>query len=400
MGPSTAAGGKDSLGRPPSVRGVRGQGMGDRGRSVLPALRVRQMVVAGRRCREIRFRLWREWCFVRFALRQIIPRGALLLVVLLGGGLLFRRFEPAKSLTWSEAIFYTWSLLFGQAPEAYPRSAVLQVMFYVVPVLGLTVIIEGILNVSLLLRDRRRYERNWCRAMADSLSNHIILVGFGKLGYRVFGLLRHLGEPVLVIERDPQNRFLEELRRDGCPLIVGDARDEGLLVEANLAKARSVIIATNHDLANLEIALDARRLKPGVNIVMRMFDQNMADKIREGFDLHLAMSQSAMSAPAFAMAAVDPSIVNSFVVGEELIVLQRWTVSSGGPLAGATVGQVMAKLGCGVAEVCRGDAPPQLFPAPDTALRAGDQLLVQGPLKALNAVRQRLLIGAEPAGRA
>jgi voltage-gated potassium channel len=368
-------------------------------RAVLPALRVRDILVPGQCGRRIRFLLWREWCFARFALRQIVPRLALLLVVLLGGGLLFRRFEPDKDLSWSEATFYTWSLLFGQPPEAYPRSAVLQSMFFVVPVLGLTVIIEGILNVSLLLRDRRRYERNWCRAMAASLSNHIILVGFGKLGYRVFGLLRHLGEPVLVIERDAQNRFLEELRRDGCPLILGDARDEGLLVEANIAKARSVIIATNHDLANLEIALDARRLKPGINIVMRMFDQNMADKIREGFDLRVAMSQSAMSAPAFAMAAVDPSIVNSFVVGQELIVLQRWTINADGPLAGATVGQVMTKLGCGVAEICRGDASPQLFPPPDAALCAGDQLLVQGPFNALNSLRQRLLIGAQPAGR-
>ncbi|PJF24743.1 MAG: hypothetical protein CUN53_16300, partial [Phototrophicales bacterium] len=56
--------------------------------------------------------------------------------------------------------------------------------------------------------------------------------GFGKLGYRIFLVLRKLGEPVVVIERDAHNQFLEEVRRDGSPLLVGDARREALLAAA------------------------------------------------------------------------------------------------------------------------------------------------------------------------
>lgn len=222
--------------------------------------------------------------------------------------------------------------------------------------------------------------------MASSMSNHIILCGVGRLGFRVFRLLRRLGEPVVVIERDAANPFLEQVRREGSPLLVGDARFEHLLVEANLASARSVIVATNDDLANLEIALDARRLKPSIRLVVRMFDQNLADKIRDGFNIQTAMSQSAMSAPAFALSALDAAIVGSTVVGDELVVLRRWRVEPRGPFDGRTVGQVMSAHGCAIAELRRGGEPPRLFPSPDDVLAVGDELLVQGRMESIRTL--------------
>jgi Trk K+ transport system NAD-binding subunit len=219
--------------------------------------------------------------------------------------------------------------------------------------------------------------------LAKSFHNHIILVGFGKLGYRIFHLLRKLDEPVVVLERDATNQFLEELRKDGSPLLVGDARREALLEEANIAQAKSIILATDDDLANLEIALDAQRLAPNVRIVMRMFDQNMADKTRSGFDIDMAMSQAALAAPTFATSAVAPAIVGSFVVGRNLVAMQRWLVRGGGPLDGLTVGEVTQRLGFGVAEFHRPPGQAILFPAHDTRLLPGDGIILQGPLREL-----------------
>ncbi len=326
----------------------------------------------------------REWCFARTVAARLGLRLVLVAIVLLGGGLLFQLFEPENNPSLFEATYTTWSLVFANPSEAFPEATVLRILFFVVPVLGLTVIIEGIVDFSLLLRDRRRYERSWCVMMASSMSGHVVLVGLGKLGYRVFELLRRLGEYVVVIERDPNNRFLEELRRDGSPLIVGDARDDIVLEQANISSARSVLLATNDDLANLEIALDARRVQPGIRVVLRMFDQNMADKIRDGFNIHIAMSQSAISAPAFATAAINPAIVNSFGVGGKLVVMQRWRVREGGPFAGRTVGQVMAELGCGVVELRGTRIDGGLFPSPNTMLAAGDELLIQGSFDTLS----------------
>jgi Trk K+ transport system NAD-binding subunit len=301
---------------------------------------------------------------------------------------MFQRLEPELNHSLPEATYYTWSLVFGEPPEAFPRPVLLQALFFIVPVLGLTVIIEGVVDFSMMVRDRRRNERGWCSMMASSLRNHIVLVGFGRLGFRTFFLLRDHGEEVVVIERDADNEFLEEVRRDGSPLFIGDARREALLEEANIAQARSIILATNDDLANLEIALDARKISPTIRVVLRMFDQNMADKIRDGFNIHIAMSESAISAPAFATAAMEPSILSSLVVSDQLVVMKRWHVREGGPLCSKTVGHVLVELGFGVVERRAKSGAAKLFPHPDTRLEPGDELLVQGPFESLKKLKR------------
>jgi voltage-gated potassium channel len=311
--------------------------------------------------------------------------------ILLGGGTLFLTLEPERVRSLPQGIYYSWSLIFAEAPESFPEHIVLQSLFFLMPVLGLTVIIEGIIDFSLMLRDRRRYERSWCTMLASSFSDHIILVGFGKLGFRIFVMLRKLGEAVVVIERDAAGQFLEELRRDGSPLLIGDARREALLTEANVKRARSIILATDDDLANLEIALDAQHLAPGIRVVMRMFDQNMANKFSDGFKIHMAASTAALSAPTFVTSAVAPFVLSSFMLNDQLIAMRRWLVRRGDMLAGKTIGAVIAELGLGVVEHTHPPDPPRLFPPPHIHLEPGDGIVLQGPMPVLQRIDRGLV---------
>lgn len=333
-------------------------------------------------------RVWREWCFFLVVIRHVGMRLVAMLVLLLGGGVLFHLYERQEERPLLESIYFTFLLIFGEPPERFPReTVVLQALFFLVPILGLTVIIEGIIDFSLMLRDRRRHERSWCKMMASSMHGHIIVVGLGRLGYRTFLLLRSLSENVVVIERDASNQFLEIVRREGSPLLIGDARRDVVLADAHVERARSIVLATDDDLANLEVALDARAVNPDICVVMRMFDQNMADKIRGGFNIHLAMSQSAIAAPAFAASAVEPSIVASMILGETLVVSQRWTVRAGGPLHGRTIGAIMSELGFSVLHRRSTTGPPQVCPPPETRLEAGDEVILQGPFDKLRSLR-------------
>lgn len=358
----------------------------------MPAVRLDQLVVPKRPGSRANSRLWREWCFARVVARHVRVRLVLIIGIVVAGAYLFKILEPDKDRTFLEAMYCTWALVFGESPEAFPRqSLVLQTLFFVVPVLGLTVILEGIVNFALILRDRRRSERSWCVTMAASLSNHVIVVGMGRLGFRTFKLLRELGEAVVVIERDPNNQFLDEVRRDGSPLFICDARREAVLDDANVTKARSIVCAMDDDLANLEVALDARRVAPQIRVVLRMFDQNMADKIHAGFDIQVAMSPSALSAPTFAMLAIDPTILGTQVVGDQLVVTQRWFIRQHGPLCGLTVGDVLERFGFGIVERRPQAGPPRLFPSPATRLMEGDQLIVQGAYQALEELRRKAI---------
>jgi len=336
--------------------------------------------IGGEGQRFIGSRWWREWCFFRTALAHFRLRLLLMVLIVATGALIFRVFHFPDRLTTWESIYYSWSLVFGEPPEKFPESWAIRPLFFLMPVLGLTIIIEGIVDFSLMLRDRRRYERSWCKTMATSMNDHVVLVGLGRLGYRIFRLLRQLGEAVVVFERDAHNQFLEDVRREGSPLFIGDARREALLEEANIRKAKSIVLATDDDLANLEIALDARRIAPKIPVVLRMFDQNIADKVGGAFDLHHAMSQSAISAPSFTMAAVDQSIEYSFTVDDEIVVMKRWRVCDGGPMCGRTVGEVMGEHGIGVVRR-KSEEGTRLFPGPETRLRPGDELLVEGAFR-------------------
>jgi Trk K+ transport system NAD-binding subunit len=340
-------------------------------------------------------RLWAEWCFFRVCLAHVRVRLLLMLLILLTGAALFLWLEPGKGHTTAQSIYYTFSLIFGETPEAFPTSPLLQVVFFVVPILGLTIIIEGIVDFSLVLRDRQRFERRWCKMLASSFRHHVILVGLDRLGYRTFRALREMDTPVVVLTLDDDNQFLEEVRRDGSPLLLGDARQEVMLQEANVARARCVVIATGDDLANLEIALDARALNPDVRVVVRMFDQNMADKVADGFNIQLALSPSAISAQTFAACAVAPNTVNSFEVDGTMLATQRWLVRRGGDLAGRTVAELMRDLRIGVVEHHRAGGPRTICPSPDTRLEPGDGLMVQGPVDRLEKLRARTVARIE-----
>lgn len=354
----------------------------------MPQFCVDKLRVPNRRRHHVDSRLWREWCFLKVLARRFAVLAIIMAALLLGGAAAFVVFERDKNHSLTQATFFTWSLVFGEPPEEFPRHPVLQILFFIVPVIGLIVILDGIIEFSFALRDRKRSERSWCVAMSKSFSEHIVLVGMGRLGFQTFQLLRKLGEAVVVIERDAGNQFLEEVRRDGSPLFIGDARREALLSDVNVPKARSLLLCTTDDLANLEIALDARKINPRIRVVLRMFDQNMADKVRDGFNIHTAMSQSALSAPTFAMAAVDGSILNTQIVGDRLVVTQRWLVRHDGPLCDMTVGDVLREYSFSIVEQRAADARPRLFPPPDARLKPGDQLIVQGPYDALMSLRR------------
>ena len=69
---------------------------------------------------------------------------------------------------------------------------------------------------------------------------------------------------------------------------------------------------------------------------MRILDQKLANKVRDGFGIHAAFSTSTLAAPAVAMAALDPCVCGSFFVGDDLMLNVELTVKAGSDLDGMT----------------------------------------------------------------
>jgi Trk K+ transport system NAD-binding subunit len=144
------------------------------------------------------------------------------------------------------------------------------------------------------------------------MTGHCIVCGMGDVGYRVAELLRRLGEEVVVLTlqaREERQRKAEEL---GIRILTGDARVDQNLHDAGLASAKLLIAATDQDLVNIEVALDARRMRPDMPVVIRLFDQGLARQLEGTFDVQRALAMSALAAPSFAAAALGEAILGTF----------------------------------------------------------------------------------------
>jgi hypothetical protein len=204
------------------------------------------------------------------------------------------------------AVYAAWMALFAEVVFSPPETWYLDLLHAVYPLVGLVVLGEGIVRFALLMTSRRRGEREWNRVMASTYRDHVVLCGLGHLGLRVLEELRRRGVEVVVVERDAAARFLPAARALGVPVLVADMRDDAVLVEASVRHARTIVVATSDDMANLEVALDARRLNPAIKVMVRFYDQQLAAKVQGAFGIDEAFSSAALAAPVIVDRAVAP----------------------------------------------------------------------------------------------
>jgi Trk K+ transport system NAD-binding subunit len=166
---------------------------------------------------------------------------------------------------------------------------------------------------------------------------HVVVCGLTPVGYRVVEELIGLGEPVVVIEIDPANRFVATVRRLKAAVIVGDATIAEVQRQARSADARAVVAATNNDMVNLEVALLARELKPKQRVVLLQGDPNLAQMLRQGSNIRFALSLPALAAPAFLAGLFGDRVMSVFFVNERLLATINLVIQEHDPLAGQSV---------------------------------------------------------------
>jgi voltage-gated potassium channel Kch len=165
------------------------------------------------------------------------------------------------------------------------------------------------------------------------LHNHIVLCGIGDVGIRILENLIKLGEKVVVIEKDENGRNLPQVRQKNIPLMIADSTREETLRNADIRHAKAIICATNNDMRNLEIGLNASGINPGVHIVLRIYEKDFADKIEKHFGIDVALSSSSIAAPAFAFASGNTGAIGSVPVGSGQVAIRKADVDSPEDLA-------------------------------------------------------------------
>src|ERR1041384_46102 len=314
----------------------------------------------------------------------------MLFVLVVGGGSLLHvlLLRAGRPVGLGRSIVTAYFLLFAQPIIDLPDNGPGGLPAGLIPPLGITTVAEGLVRFAYLFFARERNDKEWFTVLAQTLKEHVIVCGAGRVGFRVFEQLHKLDVPMVMIEKDEAKPFLAEIRAAGVPVLIDDVRAAGTLERANVAKARSIVCATDDDLANLNVALDARKLRAGIRVVMRRFDDALVEKPRSSFEAQ-AFSTSALAAPALAMAALDPAIKNSFEVGGRLMVIAELTVA--GDVCGRSVAQLRDESGVLVIHTVRRSGEKLFDPAGPCCFDAGDVVTVQATLQAYQGLREKLL---------
>jgi voltage-gated potassium channel len=245
--------------------------------------------------------------------------------------------NPAGSL--AESFYIVLLLTFLQPINPFPDLWELQILYFLMPIAGIGILATGLADFGVLFFNRKARGKDWQMAVASTFSHHIVLVGLGHLGYRVVCQLNDIGQDVVIIDITPKPYLTDHLQQLGIPLIEDNAARADVLSAAGVQRARAIILCTQNDSLNLEIALKARNLNPKIEVIIRIFDDEFADSLQKQFGFR-ALSATGMAAPIFAAAATSVDITPPITVEGQPHILARLEVGPGSGLKGLTVSHI------------------------------------------------------------
>ena len=111
------------------------------------------------------------------------------------------------------------------------------------------------------------------------LEGQVVLVGFGRVGRRIAEALQERQIPFVVAEQSRET--VEALRKRGIAAVSGDAADPMVLVQAHIANAAMLVVATPDSMRARQMAETARQLNPGIEIVLRTHGEDESELLRK-----------------------------------------------------------------------------------------------------------------------
>ncbi len=331
--------------------------------------------------------LYSYWRFARYLLREF--RAALIVFwgLVFGGGLLIWRCYHAHQLGYFESAYGVFTLIFMETTIEFPREWYLQPLWFLMPIIGLGAVADSFVRLGYLVFARKEKLQEWHIMNASVHRNHFIVAGAGKVGARIIKDLLQLGEAVVGIDLLTEGTLISEVIDLGVPMIHGNCRQRKTLELAGVARAQSLILVTDDDLANLDGALTAREIHPDVHVVLRLFDETLAEKFASAFKMP-AISIAATSAPAFIAAATGRKVLASFSLdGSATLHIADVGVLPGGPIDGHDVGTVQSEHGVNIV-LYRSGEQTLVNPPHDIVLRPGDRMLVLAPIDRIAALEK------------
>ncbi|MBD2576385.1 cation:proton antiporter [Oscillatoria sp. FACHB-1406] len=275
-----------------------------------------------------------------------------------------------------------------------------------------------------------RYLRQWQRDkplfVPETLCNHIVVAGYGRVGRVVTNILRDRGYPLIVI--DNSEAAIQKLRSEGMPYIFGDSDSKLVLEKAHLEKAKALAIALPDPGSTRLLLKHALEIAPNLDIVARSHENSEIDLLTQmgatevvqpEFEAALEIGSHLLSTLGESKPAIDDTIstlrTNRYLnirperaaiafqndISEAATSLHNeWIdVPTPSPLDGATLASANVRNLTGVTVMAiQSGGETSYYPKAQTALRSGDRLLVVGKRSEVAALRALLADDSSSSG--
>jgi voltage-gated potassium channel len=250
-----------------------------------------------------------------------------------------------------------------------------------------TFVVEGGVPKGL---QRRRHER-----MLETITDHFIVCGYGRIGTIVSAQLQRQGVPFVLVERDPE-RLMQAVEQ-GALAVEADATREDTLKRVGIERARGLVAVAGTDAENVYIVLSARVLRPDLFIVVRAQTDEATVKLqRAGADR--VISPYRIGAMQIAQTALRPAVVDFVALATSTdnleLALEEILIAPDSMIANHSIvdANLRQRFGVIVVGIQRHDGRMEFNPEPATTIHSGDKLVVLGrpdSLKLLEAVATR-----------
>jgi Trk K+ transport system NAD-binding subunit len=318
---------------------------------------------------------------------------ATLVITVVSGAVLVQAEDNVNGF-W-KSIYVTLLTVVGSSDVELERNGVAQAAQLVLTIAGLALlplitaaVVEGMVNARLALSSGRAAARH---------EDHIVVVGLGNVGTRVLRQLVDLGVQVVAIDRKADARGAKAAEQLGVPFIVGDAGREETLRAASIATSKALVVVSTDDVTNLQAALNARAVRPDLRVVLRLFDDDFAQRVQTAFNIDISRSVSRLVAPAFAAAMLDRDVLATIPVDRHALLVAGVQVYAGSPLDGATLSQADRPLSVRVIGLsAAGSEWVDWAPDPRRVLAAGDRVMIVARRAGLRALVEQATPPAGP----
>jgi monovalent cation:H+ antiporter-2, CPA2 family len=107
------------------------------------------------------------------------------------------------------------------------------------------------------------------------LSQHIVLIGYGRVGKRIARALREHQLAFVIAEQ--HREYVEQLRDDSFHAVVGDASEPSVLIQAHIVRAKTLVIAISDPFRARKMIEIARMLNPDIHVLVRAHSDQEVD---------------------------------------------------------------------------------------------------------------------------